>query len=101
MPISITAQYQVKPEKVEQAKDSIRKLVKHVKMHEPLTSVYIAQQEILDPSKFMHILRFEDETALTTHQSSPASAQFVKTVYPITLKPLEFMEYNIIATINA
>jgi quinol monooxygenase YgiN len=48
----------------------------------------------------MHILRFEDETALKTHQSSPASAQFVQTVYPQTLKPIEFMEYNLIATIN-
>ena len=100
MPIYITAQYQVKPAKVEQTKDSVRQLVKHVKMHEPLTSIYIAQQEVLNPSKFMHVLRFEDETALAAHQSSPASAHFVKTVYPATLKPMEFMEYNLIATIN-
>jgi hypothetical protein len=36
-----------------------------------------------------------------THQSLPASAQFVQTVYPQTLKPIEFMEYNLIATINS
>ena len=100
MPIYITAQYQVKPEKVEQTKDSVRQLVKHVKMHEPLTSIYIAQQEILNPSKFMHILRFEDETALRTHQESPASALFVKKVYPEALKPFTFMEYNLIGTVN-
>ena len=96
----MTAQYQVHSDKVEQTKKSILQLVKHVKSHEPLTTIYIAQQEIMNPAKFMHILRFEDETALTIHQNSPASAQFVKTVYPETLKPIEFMEYNLIATIN-
>lgn len=100
MPIYITAQYQVHPKKVEQTKDSIQQLVEHVKVHEPLTTIYIAQQEIMNPSKFMHILRFEDEAALTIHQSSPASARFVKTVYPQTLKPIEFVEYNLIATVN-
>ena len=100
MAIYITAQYQVQTNKVEETKDSIRELVKHVKMHEPLTTIYIAQQEILNPAKFMHLLRFEDESALRTHQSSLASAQFVKKVYPEALKPFEFMEYNLIATIN-
>ena len=100
MPIYMTARYQVHPDKVEQTKTSIRQLVKHVKAHEPLTTIYIAQQEILNPSKFIHILRFEDETALKTHQNSPASARFVKKMYPEALKPFEFMEYNLIATVN-
>ena len=80
MPIYMTARYQVHPNKVEQTKTSIQQLVKHVKVYEPLTTIYIAQQEILNPSKFMHLLRFEDETALKTHQNSPASAKFVKKV---------------------
>ena len=101
MAIYMTAQYQVHPSQTEEVKASIRPLVEHVKSHEPLTTIYIAQQQILDPSQFMHILRFEDEAALKTHQSSPASAQFVQTVYPQTLKPIEFMEYNLIATINS
>ena len=100
MPIYMTAQYQVYPNKVNKTKDSIRQLVRHVKLHEPLTTIYIAQQQILNPSKFIHILRFEDEAALKIHQSSPASAQFVQTVYPQTLNPIEFMEYNLIATVN-
>ena len=100
MPIYMTAQYQVYSNKVNRTKDSIRQLVRHVKLHEPLTTIYIAQQQILNPSKFMHILRFEDEAALKIHQSSPASAQFVQTVYPQTLNPIEFMEYNLIATVN-
>ena len=100
MSIYITAQYQVRQNKVNDTKDSIRQLVKHVKAHEPLTTIYVAQQQIINPSKFMHILRFEDEAALKIHQSSPASAQFVQTVYPQTLNPIEFMEYNLIATVN-
>jgi len=58
MPIYMTAQYQVPPNHIEKVKESIRPLVKHVKSHEPLTTIYIAQQQILNPSKFMHILRF-------------------------------------------
>jgi quinol monooxygenase YgiN len=100
MPIYITAQYQVYPNKVNKTKNSIRQLVRHVKLHEPLTTIYIAQQQILNPSKFMHILRFEDEPALKAHQGSPASADFVQSVYPETLKPIDFMEYNLIATAN-
>ena len=100
MPIYMTAQYQVYSNKVNRTKDSIRQLVQHVKLHEPLTTIYIAQQQILNPSKFMHILRFEDESALKIHQSSPASADFVQSVYPETLKPIDFMEYNLIATVN-
>ena len=96
----MTAQYQVYPNKINKTKDSIQQLVRHVKLHEPLTTIYIAQQQILNPSKFMHILRFEDESALKVHQSSPASADFVQSVYPETLKPIDFMEYNLIATVN-
>ena len=96
----MTAQYQVYPSKINKTKDSIRQLVQHVKLHEPLTTIYIAQQQILNPSKFMHILRFEDESALKVHQSSPASADFVQSVYPETLKPIDFNEYNLIATVN-
>ena len=101
MAIYMTAQYQVYPNKVNKTKDSIRKLVQYVKFHEPLTTIYIAQQQILNPSKFMHILRFEDELALKVHQSSPASANFVQSVYPETLQPIDFMEYNLIATVNS
>ena len=96
----MTAQYQVYPNKINKTKDSIQQLVRHVKLHEPLTTIYIAQQQILNPSKFIHILRFEDESALKVHQSSPASADFVQSVYPETLKPIDFMEYNLIATVN-
>ena len=100
MPIYMTAQYQVHPSQIKKFEVSIRLLVEHVKNHEPLTTIYIAQQQILNPSIFMHILRFDDETARKIHQSSPASARFVQTVYPQILKPIEFMEYNLIATIN-
>ncbi|KMP12352.1 hypothetical protein UZ36_01195 [Candidatus Nitromaritima sp. SCGC AAA799-C22] len=100
MPIYMTARHQVHPQAVDQTKQSIRDLVEHVKVHEPLTTLYIAQQEIVNPFKFMHILKFEDETALGVHQNSPASARFVQTVYPEMQEPAEFTEYNLVATIN-
>ena len=55
MSIYMTAQYQVHPNQVEKTKESIRQLVKHVKAGEPFTTTYIVQQQILNPSGFMHI----------------------------------------------
>ena len=98
MPILMTARYQIRPHAIDRCKKAIQVLVNHVKENEKETLFYMAQQEILNPSKYMHILRFEDEAALKIHQSSPASARFVKTVYPETVKPLEFMEYRIFAS---
>ena len=75
MPIYMTAQYQVHPSQVEKTKGSVRQLVEHVKTSEPFTTIYIAQQQILNPSRFMHILRFEDEAALKltkAHRHQPS-----------------------------
>ena len=51
MPIYMTAQYQVHPNQVEKTKESARQLVKHVKTSEPFTTIYIAQQENIEPIK--------------------------------------------------
>ncbi|MBC8286421.1 MAG: hypothetical protein H8E42_02995 [Nitrospinae bacterium] len=98
MPILMTARYQVKPHAIDRCKKATQLLVDHVKENEKETLFYMAQQEILNPYAFLHIMVFKDEVALTMHQSSKAAEQFVKVLYPETIDPLEFKEYNMTAT---
>ena len=98
MLVNITARYQVRAEAVDKCVRAVQTLVEYVKKNEPLTLFYIASQEIMDPTRFFHLLVFENELGLKKHQSSPASKLFVETVYPEALKPLEFMEYNLFAS---
>ena len=98
MPILITAHYQVRPHALDRCKKAIQLLVNHVKENEKETLFYMAQQEKLNPYSFLHIMVFKDEIALTLHRSSKAAENFVKVLYPETIDPLEFKEYNITAT---
>ena len=98
MPIIMTAKYKVKPDAVKRCKRATQQLVNHVKENEKGTLFYMAQQEILNPYSFLHIMVFKDQVSLTLHQSSRAAENFVKVLYPETIDPLEFKEYNITAT---
>ena len=98
MPIIMTARYQVRPHAIDRCKKAIQLLVKHVKENEKETLFYMAQQETLNPYSFLHIMIFKDEVALTLHRSSRAAENFVKVLYPETIDPLEFKEYNMTAT---
>tara|TARA_B100000686_G_C16144278_1_gene643605 strand:+ start:249 stop:545 length:297 start_codon:yes stop_codon:yes gene_type:complete len=94
----MTARYQVRPHAVDRCKKAIQLLVNHVKENEKETLFYMAQQEKLNPYSFLHIMVFKDEVALTLHRSSKAAENFVEALYPETIDPLEFKEYNITAT---
>ena len=98
MPILMTAHYQVRPHAVDRCKKAIQLLVNHVKENEKETLFYMAQQEKLNPYSFLHIMVFKDEVSLTLHRSSKAAENFVKVLYPETIDPLEFKEYNLTAT---
>jgi len=100
MSIYMTARFRVKRHAIEKCRQALKDLVAHVRENEPRTIVYLAQQEIADPSSFLSVLIFENEAGLLMHQNSPASAQFVDTVYPETLAPIEFTEYNVVADRN-
>ena len=98
MLIHIVAKYKVRRDAVDKCFRAVQELVEHVRKNEPKTLFYLANQEVLDPTQFLHIIVFEDEMGLKVHQNSPASARFVETVYPEAIKPPEFMEYNILAS---
>jgi quinol monooxygenase YgiN len=98
MPILMTARYQVKPNAMDRCKRAIQLLADHVRENEEETLFYMAQQEKLNPYAFLHTMVFKDEVALTMHRSSKAAENFVKVIYPETIDPLEFKEYNLIGT---
>lgn len=97
MAIIMTARYQVRPKTIDQCKQAIKNLVEYVKENEKGTLYYIAKQEKLNPYAFLHVMIFQDEVALTLHRSSEAAERFVSVVYPSTIDPLEFKEYDEIA----
>ena len=97
MPIILTARYQVRPHNIDQCKQAIKNLVEYVKENEKGTLYYIANQEILNPYAFLHMMIFQDDVALTMHRSSEAAERFVNIVYPSIIDPIEFKEYKEIA----
>ena len=74
MPILMTARYQIRPHAIDRCKKAIQALVDHVKENEKETLFYMAQQEILNPYAFLHIMVFKDEVALPLPPSSKAGA---------------------------
>ncbi|QPJ65851.1 MAG: hypothetical protein G3M78_10790 [Candidatus Nitrohelix vancouverensis] len=100
MAIYMSARFRVHRHAIKKCKEAMVELVDYVRANEPRTLVYLAQQEISDPTRFMSILIFENETGLALHRNSPASKKFAETVYPEALEPVEFSEYNVVADRN-
>ena len=58
MLVNITARYQVRPDAVDKCVRAVQRLVDYVKENEPLTLFYLANQEIMEPTRFFHIIVF-------------------------------------------
>lgn len=100
MPVCMTARYQVEPEVVEECKRIIADFVKYIRINEPTTLFYMANQEMGHPTRFLHTMIFENEAAIAIHQKSPATKRFVDTIYPAAIEPLAFNEYYILGLKN-
>ncbi|QPJ61904.1 MAG: hypothetical protein G3M70_08470 [Candidatus Nitronauta litoralis] len=96
MPVCMSARYQVRKDQLEQCRKTVAQFVTYIKANEPSTLLYMAMQEPVDETRFLHIMIFEDEQAITKHQNSPATRRFVETIYPSAVEPLEFKEYNML-----
>ena len=96
MPICMTARYKVRPETIQECKQTVVEFVKYIRASEPTTLFYMVIQEISNPAHFVHTMVFEDRRAITLHQSSPATRRFVETIYPAAVDPLEFQEFLVL-----
>jgi quinol monooxygenase YgiN len=98
MPIYKTARFQVKSQSIEKCKAAIREFVTYVQNNEPGTLLYTAQQEVEDPTQFMHFFIFTDAEAEETHRTSDAVKHFTGILYPETVDGVVFTDYTLVAS---
>lgn len=98
MPIYQTGGYQVKPSAVNKVKQAIKEFVAYVQANEPGLQMYLAWQEKNDPTRFLHLFIFADETAQARHGESEAVKRF-ESVYSPELVGGEvvFTDYELIS----
>ncbi len=93
-----TARFKVRPETLEKCKQAIQEFVKHIHDNEPETQIYISLQQKDDPTSFIHYMVFRDEAAEKRHGASEAVKRFVDVIYPSCVAPVEFTDYNVLAS---
>ena len=99
MPIYQTAHYQIQPTAVDKVKAAIEEFVDYVAANEPGTRVYTAWQQCDDPTRFVHLFEFADETAHEAHGASDAVRQFEAVYRPeLVGGPVVFTDYAVVAT---
>lgn len=99
MPIYQTAHYQVQASAVDKVKSAIGEFVSYVARNEPGSRMYTAWQQQDDPTKFVHLFEFADESAHQAHGSSDAVRQFEAVYVPELVNgPVVFTDYVLIAS---
>jgi quinol monooxygenase YgiN len=92
------ARYQVRKEALDVCLAAIRDFVAYVRKNEKGTLRYDVWQEKDDPTKFVHIFTFRDEDADRAHSESAEVKKFAGILYPNCLAPVEFIDYQLIAS---
>lgn len=99
MAIQTIAHYRVRPEGVEKVKAAIREFTNYVSENEPGTRLYVAWQELNDPSSFVHFFIFENEAAREAHAGSAAVKRFEAVYRPeLAGGDVVFTDYDPVAT---
>ena len=92
------ARYEVRPEAVDRCLAAIREFVAYVRTHEPGTLRYDVWQERKHPTRFVHGFIFRDAEAHRVHSASAEVKKFAGILYPECLSPVEFVDYDLVAT---
>jgi quinol monooxygenase YgiN len=99
VPIYQTARYQVNPAAVDKVRTAITEFVEYVTDNEPGTTMYTAWQQEDDPTKFVHLFEFADDSAHEAHGKSAAVRKFEDVYRPeLASGPVVFTNYVQIAT---
>ncbi len=77
---------------------AIREFVAYVKTHEPGTVRYVALRDTKDPLRFVPVFEFADAAAEERHSGSPGVRRFTAVLYPRLEAPVEFADYEVVAT---
>ena len=93
-----TAHYQVNESAVARVVDAVEEFVDYVRANEPGTLFYAAWQSVDDPSRFVHLFTFADESAHEAHGESAAVRKFESVYQPeLADGPVRFTDYRLVA----
>ena len=92
------ARYQVRREALDRCRAAIHEFVAYVKANEPGALCYEVWQERDDPTRFVHLFVWRDAEAERIHSESAAVKKFAGVLYPECLAPVEFIDYQQVAT---
>lgn len=85
-----TARFSVKPESLDWCRSAIEEFVTYVRDHEPGTKLSLSLQEVKQPTRFLHVMIFEDEGAENIHTASQEVDRFTGLLYPETVDGVIF-----------
>ncbi|MDX6659259.1 MAG: (4S)-4-hydroxy-5-phosphonooxypentane-2,3-dione isomerase [Solirubrobacteraceae bacterium] len=97
MPIAKTAAFAVRPESLVRCEEVIREFVGGVAREEPGTRVYVSLREERDPTRFVHVMVFDDEAAEAAHRDAERTRRFTEALYPHTLEGVAFTDCSLVA----
>ena len=92
------ARYEVRPEALDRCIAAIQEFVAYVRLNEPGTLRYEVLQDREHPTRFVHSFVFRDAEADRIHSASAAVKKFSSILYPECLAPVEFIDYDLLAT---
>ncbi len=97
MAIAKTAAFAVRPESLARCEEVIRKFVDDVTSEEAGTRVYVSLRERRDPTRFVHVMVFEDEAAEAAHRDAERTHRFTAALYPHTMEGVAFTDCSLVA----
>ena len=80
--IVMIAQFEVRPEKLAECEETIRKFVEHIHRKESGTLLFTSLQESEEPTRFLHYFIFRDEKMREIHSYSEEANKFTAALYP-------------------
>ena len=97
MAIAKTAAFAVRPESLARCEEVIRNFVDDVTSEKAGTRVYVSLRERRDPTRFVHVMVFEDEAAEAAHRDAERTHRFTAALYPHTLEGVAFTDCSLVA----
>lgn len=88
------ARYRIEPNALDEVLAAIGAFVDHIRANEPRTTGYRVWQEVDEPTRFVHLIEFENEAARETHANSDAVNRFTSVLYPRTIDGVEFTTFE-------
>ena len=98
MTVHSTARFSIKPEALDRAVEAIGEFVERIRENEPRTLLYLSLQEKENPTRFLHVMAFEDEQAERHHTGTEWVKSFTDVLYPETIGVVEFTGYTRVAS---